>query len=202
MVAAAISVFAPVKNGRRWVGDEEVDYSFVQLDGNIPVALGGEPESFHGFFTVKQAAFRFSWLFGSWHIPPEKFLKGTDLLVLDGIFRENQHAELPRKASETKGISWSCDLAIPVQVHAGGYPGINGAQEPVGISNRLFAILRDFQVVLLESVGGDAGWIKVEFVNQQHIGLDVLNNFCDTLSLGVCMTFQVSFQFSALGAIE
>jgi hypothetical protein len=81
----SVTVLGSVEDRRRGMADQEMHHLAVDLDGNIPVTLGGEAEHVQLFRGVPVGRFRRVGSSGSsaGHILPQEELEGADGFVID-----------------------------------------------------------------------------------------------------------------------
>jgi hypothetical protein len=67
--------------------------------------------------------------------------------------RQHQHAVLARVRPKPQASLPAADLAVVVEVHAAGHAGVHRREVASSVADRRLAVLRHFQVLVLEQVG-------------------------------------------------
>ena len=114
------------------------------------------------------------------------------MLAVDRELRQNEHAVLAGVAAEAEGVIRIGGLAVGAEIAAARDTGVHGGGEVVLELDRFAAVLADGEVLGAEQLGGAAGFVVVEFVEEQDIGPNALNDFGDLAGLFVVAGFEIA----------
>ena len=90
----------------------------------------------------------------------------------------------------------SGDLAIPIKVDVCEDAGVDLGGVDVLIMDRLGAVLRNAEVVVLEVRVGLARWVEVDLLEQDDVGPGALEDFGDKLGLFVIALRELAVELS------
>ena len=100
-----------------------------------------------------------------------------------------------------EGVVGSAPPLIVAEVAATGYAGVHRASEEVVELDRLLAILANLQILRTEEFDRTTGFVVVEFVAEEDVGPDALNDFGNFAGLLIVAFFQVGDEL-AIGVAE
>ena len=201
VVARPVAVLGPVEDRRRRMAGQDVDHAAGDRDRHVPMALGGEAEDleFLGRVPVPElGGRRVVRQQGAGHVLPEELTEGPHPVLQDRMLGQQHHGEVAGEEAEAEGVVAAADRAVVVEVEARGHAGVRGRQEDVVEVDRRGAVLRDLEEVLHEERESPAlaalVLIEVELVDQQHVGIDPLDDLGDGPRLGIGRVRELRLQ--------
>ncbi|GJE03865.1 hypothetical protein GMJLKIPL_5822 [Methylobacterium isbiliense] len=216
-VAQAVAVLGPVEGRGRRMRGQDVHRLAVDVDGHVPVALGGQAEDGEFLGRVEVLGRRRGGVVGqagARHVLPEEVLEGPRRRGIDRIAREQHHPVLAGEVPEAERVVAVARRArsrhghaVVVEVEAGRDARVRRGDEHVGIVDRRLTVLTDGEVVAAEEVGRQGRAVGtpvvvVEFIDKDDIRRVALDDLCDRPRLAVAGRAEIIDQCACRAAVE